>query len=136
VPIVVVVMNNGGHGMVTHGERLQFKGKFSTGKFRQPLDIAAIAAGMGCRSERVSEPGDFAAAFVRALEAEEPVILDVQTDGDAMPPMGMRIQTLDKFFEASGDESAPAEEAEQVPEVVVKANTIPRHGQRTAPRNT
>lgn len=138
IPVVCVVMNNGGHGMVCHGERLQFKGKFQTGKFHRPLEIAAIAQGLGARSLQVDAPGDFAEAFRQALSAGEPVVLDVQTDPEAMPPMGMRIETLDKFFEPAAEaEAAPASSSE--PEVVVTADANdlpPPRGDRvrTAPR--
>src|SRR5690606_31361388 len=100
VPVVWIVMNNGGHGMVCHGERLQFKGKFQTGKFRQPLNISKMAEGMGVRTCRVEKPADFSRALREALAANEPVVLDVLTDPEAMPPMAMRIETLDKFFQA------------------------------------
>jgi hypothetical protein len=54
---VRAVMNNSGHGMVCHGEKLQFKGKFSTGKFRYPLDIAGMARAMGAVGLSVEKPG-------------------------------------------------------------------------------
>lgn len=137
VPVVWIVMNNGGHGMVCHGERLQFKGKFQTGKFRTPLHIAKLAEGMGARAQRVEDPADFAGALRQALAAGEPVVLDVLTDPETMPPMGMRIKTLDKFFEAGeetpADEPAPASAS---PKVVVTARDIPlpRRGRKPTSR--
>ncbi len=128
VPVVWVVMNNGGHGMVSHGERLQFKGKFQTGKFHTPLNIAKIAEGMGARSMRIEDPADFPEAFRQALASEELVVMDVLTDPAAMPPLGMRIQTLDKFFEAadSDADAAPAPAASHEPEVVITATEVPK----------
>lgn len=105
VPVIWVVMNNGGHGMVMHGERLQFGGKFQTGKFRRPLNIAQLAAGMGARTAVVDRPGQFGVAYTEALDSREPTVLDVRVDPEAMPPMAMRIETLDKFFAGKGKPS-------------------------------
>lgn len=142
VPVVWVVMNNGGHGMVSHGERLQFKGKFQTGKFHTPLNIAKLAEGMGARAHRIEDPADFPEAFAQALASEELVVLDVQTDPDGMPPMGMRIQTLDKFFEVNTEEEHAAAEARRPAkrelEPVVTATEVPKPRRRrtkSRPRN-
>jgi acetolactate synthase I/II/III large subunit len=104
VPVIWVVMNNGGHGMVMHGERLQFKGKFQTGKFRRPLNIAQLASGMGAQTAIIDRPGQFGQAFADALASREPTVLDVRIDPNAMPPLAMRIETLDRFF--AGNEHA------------------------------
>jgi acetolactate synthase I/II/III large subunit len=102
VPVIWVVMNNGGHGMVMHGERLQFGGKFETGRFRRPLNIAQIAAGLGARTAVIDRPGHFGRALAEALKAGEPTVLDVRVDAQSMPPMAMRIETLDRFFAGRG----------------------------------
>ena len=102
VPVVWVVMNNGGHGMVCHGEKLQFKGKFTTGRFRTPLDVAGMATAMGALGIRVSSPGDFPKALQEALRSQRPTVIDVRTDPEEMPPLAMRIETLDRFFEGNG----------------------------------
>ena len=66
VPVIWVVMNTGGHGMVCHGERIQFRGKFSTGKFRYPLDIAGLAQAMGAQGLRASKnPASSARPWLR-----------------------------------------------------------------------
>jgi len=101
VPVIWIVMNNGGHGMVCHGERLQFKGKFQTGKFRVPLDIAALAEAMGALGLKVEKPGELAGALATALRSGRPTVIDVRTDPDEMPPLAMRIETLDRFFEGN-----------------------------------
>lgn len=101
VPVIWIVMNNGGHGMVCHGERLQFKGKFSTGKFRRPLDIAGMAESMGALGLRVEKPGELAGALTAAQRSLRPTVIDVRTDPEAMPPLAMRIETLDRFFEGT-----------------------------------
>lgn len=116
VPVVWVVMNNGGHGMVCHGERIMFKGKLNTGKFRVPLNIAQMAEGMGAKAFRVQTPEEFRGAFQQALQAKGPVVIDTLVDPQEMPPLAIRIETLDKFFEGS-NVGGPT-----VPPVAAKSN--------------
>jgi thiamine pyrophosphate-dependent acetolactate synthase large subunit-like protein len=49
--------------MVMHGERMQFKGKFQTGKYRRPLNIAQLAEGMGARGVVVEKPDQLSEAL-------------------------------------------------------------------------
>ncbi len=99
IPVIWVVMNNGGHGMVCHGETLQFQGKFSTGKFRYPLHIAALAQAMGAQGLLVEKPGEFGTALAKAIKSRRPTVIDVIIDPTDMPPLGLRIETLDQFFD-------------------------------------
>ncbi len=101
VPVVWVVANNGCHGMVYHGERAQFGGKFVSSKFRKPLDIAAIAEGMGALALRAEKPEDLPKAFKTALGTGRPVVIDARIDPEESPPMRLRIEALDKFFAGS-----------------------------------
>jgi len=101
IPVVWVVMNNAGHGMVCHGERLQFKGKFSTGRFRCPLDVAAMAEAMGALGFRVERPGELARTLREALASGRPAVIDARIDPEEMPPLALRIETLDRFFEGN-----------------------------------
>jgi acetolactate synthase-1/2/3 large subunit len=97
-PVVWVVMNNGRHGMVCHGERLQFQGAFSTGVFTHPLSVAGLARAMGADAIEVQRPGEVSAALRRALHTNRPTVIDVAIDPEAMPPLALRIETLDRFF--------------------------------------
>lgn len=108
VPVVWVVLNNGGHGMVHHGERLQFKGRFSTSKFQHPLDIAAMARAMGAQACVAESAGGVEAAVKAALSRPGPTVIDARVDIEALPPMALRIETLDKFFDASPKEAVAA----------------------------
>lgn len=95
LPVVWVVVNNGGHGMIYHGEKAQFGGKFVSSVFRKPLDVAAMARGMGARALRVERPGDLARAL-RGAPLDGPLVLDVITDLSERPPMGARVDALQK----------------------------------------
>jgi acetolactate synthase-1/2/3 large subunit len=98
IPVIWVVMNNGGHGMVHLGESMQFKGKFSTSIFKHPLNVAAIAEAVGALSFRVERAGETEAAIRKALQSGRPSVIDVQIYRDCIPPMGMRMATLERFF--------------------------------------
>ncbi len=98
IPVVWVVMNNGGHGMVHMGETIQFKGKFNTALFKRPLDIARIAESMGVMAVRVYEPGEVERALRLAIESNVPSLVEVMIDRETRPPTAIRIETLEKFF--------------------------------------
>jgi len=53
--------------------------------YRQ-VNFARIAEEMGARGMRVEQPGQFANAFAKALNADGPVIIDVVTDIEAIAP--------------------------------------------------
>lgn len=98
IPVVWVVMNNGGHGMVHLGEKLQFKGKFSTSQFKHHLNIAQMAESLGAQSFRVERAGETEEAVRKAIQSNKPTVIDVRICSDTIPPTGMRLATLEKFF--------------------------------------
>lgn len=100
VPVVWVVLNNGGHGMVHLGETQQFQGRFNTSLFRRRLNVAQIADAVGALSYVAEKPGDTEKALAAALAAQRPAVIDVRVDPGAVPPTGMRLATLEKFFSA------------------------------------
>ncbi|MBK6880977.1 MAG: thiamine pyrophosphate-binding protein [Elusimicrobia bacterium] len=100
VPVVWVVLNNGGHGMVHLGETQQFQGRFNTSLFRRKLNVAQIADAVGALSFVVEKPGDTERALAAALAAKRPAVIDARVDPAAVPPTGMRLATLEKFFSA------------------------------------
>ncbi|MEK7232889.1 MAG: thiamine pyrophosphate-binding protein [Elusimicrobiota bacterium] len=101
VPVIWVVINNGGHGMIYHGEKAQFGGTFCSSVFRRALDIAGIARGLGAQAVRVESPGELVSAVRRSLTAGGPVVIDVLTDLKEPPPMGSRVRSLQKQLAAA-----------------------------------
>lgn len=100
LPVTWVVLNNGGHGMIYHGERAQFGGKFRSSVFGRALDVAGIARGLGARAERVRAPGELAAALACAPD-DGPLVLDVVADLSEAPPMGARVRALTRELAAA-----------------------------------
>ena len=100
-PVIWVVVNNGGHGMIYHGERALYGGKFHSSVFRRRLDVATLARGLGAASYRVERPGELAGALAAARAARAPAVIDVLTLlGDA-PPMGARVRTIQRELVAA-----------------------------------
>lgn len=98
IPVVWVVMNNGGHGMVHLGESIQFKGKFNTSVFSHRVDAAGIAEAVGALAFRVERPGEVETAVRAAIKSGRPSVVDVRADIRDRPPMGIRLATLERFF--------------------------------------
>ncbi|HCC46912.1 MAG TPA: thiamine pyrophosphate-binding protein [Elusimicrobia bacterium] len=97
-PVIWIVLNNGGHGMVYHGERLQFGGKFTTGIFSHRLNAAEIGRSLGAESFDASTPEEFNACLRTALKSERACVINVNVDREELPPMGHRLRALDKIF--------------------------------------
>ncbi|MBI4656495.1 MAG: thiamine pyrophosphate-binding protein [Elusimicrobia bacterium] len=98
LPIVWVVLNNGGHGMIYHGERIQFGGKFTCSLYNKRLNIAEIAKSLGALSFRANEPGEVKTCLIEAIQSGKPSVIDVEVDLREVPPIGHRISALDKMF--------------------------------------
>lgn len=98
IPVIWIVQNNGGHGMVHLGETIQFKGKFNTSLFRKHLDVAKMAEAIGALAFMVEKPGELKKAIKDAIAAKRPTVIDVRIDPRTAPPTAIRIETLEKFF--------------------------------------
>jgi acetolactate synthase-1/2/3 large subunit len=99
VPVVWVVLNNGGHGMVHRGETLLKGRDFGTSLFRVALDLAAMARAMGARAERVDTLRAFREVLERALAGSEPFVIDAVVDPAEMAPtLERRAQALARSF--------------------------------------
>ena len=98
IPVIWVVQNNGGHGMVHLGETMQFKGKFHTALFNHTLDIVKIAEALGALAFKAERPGDVEKFVRMGLAANRPTVIDARTDVNAFPPAAVRLETLERFF--------------------------------------
>ncbi|MGH8254695.1 MAG: acetolactate synthase catalytic subunit [Steroidobacteraceae bacterium] len=86
VNVVVAVMNNAVLGYQKHAEDALLGRHTAVCDFR-PVDHAAIAKACGVKGIRVERAQDTAGAIREALAADAPVLLDVLTDPNAMPPV-------------------------------------------------
>ncbi len=98
IPVIWVVLNNGGHGMVYNGETLLCGQSFTT-VFRRPLDIAAIARGLGVQAYKATTLEEFSEALHQAILAQEPCVIDAYVDLEEIPyTLRRRVETLHGFF--------------------------------------
>ncbi|WP_306371331.1 pyruvate dehydrogenase [Nocardiopsis sp. CC223A] len=82
LPVATVVFNNSSLGMVRLEMMVEGLPAFQTD--HPPVDYAAIAGAIGMRALRVTRPGEVRDALREAVEAAEPVLVDVVTDPNAL----------------------------------------------------
>ncbi|GCE50217.1 acetolactate synthase-1/2/3 large subunit [Thermosporothrix hazakensis] len=98
VPVVWVVLNNGGHGMVYNGEKMLCGESFAT-VFHHQMDIATIARGLGLRSYKATTLDELSESLQDALEAQVPCLIDAMVDINEVPyALQRRVNTLQAFF--------------------------------------
>jgi acetolactate synthase-1/2/3 large subunit len=93
LPVLYVVLNDGALGMVKHGQRLA--GAEPIGFQLPTVDYAAMVAAMGIPGRVIRTPQELDALdFDALLSRRGPTLLDVRIDGEAVPPMNLRMRTL------------------------------------------
>lgn len=94
VPLKVIILNDGGHGMVHHGSRLI--GLENTRVlFQQRVDFAGYARALGLHAERILTPEEWQNFDLRAfLAVPGPALLDLCIDRTAEPPIADRARVL------------------------------------------
>jgi acetolactate synthase-1/2/3 large subunit len=83
LPVVVVVVNNGGWGDVRHEQRMFYGDEADRGAILSTMRYDLLAEAMGGHGERVEEQDQLRPALERALKATEqsaPAVVDVVTD--------------------------------------------------------
>jgi acetolactate synthase-1/2/3 large subunit len=99
LPVVWVVLNNGGHGMVHQGDTLMKGRDLGVSLFRSRLDVASIAKGVGARGVRVKNVPEFRVAIRDALQAQGPTVIDAAIDTtEIAPTLERRVESLARFF--------------------------------------
>ena len=79
LPLTVVVVNNAGYGAMRSFS--QVLGVENAPGIDLPgLDFPALAQGMGCPGQRVTQAGELAGALAAALRAPGPRLIDVAVD--------------------------------------------------------
>jgi acetolactate synthase-1/2/3 large subunit len=105
LPVVWVVLNNGGHGMVHQGDVLMKGRDLGVSLFRVPIDVAGIARALGAHGVRVSTPAAFREALDEALKAGRPTVIDAIVDGsEPVPTLIRRVKSLATYFAGRRDD--------------------------------
>ena len=87
LPVVTVVVNNGGWGDVRHEQRMWYGEEADQGAVLSTMRYDLLADGVGGHGERVTDPADVRPALERALKAAGegvPAVIDALTDPDVM----------------------------------------------------
>ena len=89
IAVTVVVNNNSGFGQNLTGVRRVAGNRPGQGEELirfGPTDFTAVAKSFGVRGIRVERPGEIAPALAEALDAGEPIVVDVVTDLEPRAP--------------------------------------------------
>lgn len=92
--VLFVILNDAALGMVKHGQRLAGAERIA---FELPqIDYAAMARAMGVAGHVITSPEDFDRLnMAEILSRRGPTLLDVRVDGEEVPPIDLRLQTLE-----------------------------------------
>ncbi len=108
LPIVWVVLDNAGYGMVHQGDTLMKGRDLGVSLYRVPIDAAAMARSVGARGVRAKSPAEFRAAITEALLLDEPTVINAVIDPkEVAPTLVKRVETLARFFAQKDRPSDP-----------------------------
>ena len=95
LPVIFVVLNDSILGMVKHGQEL---GGGEPIGFQLPkVDFAAMAISVGAKGYAIKNTIELLEFDYGKLHLQDgPCLLDIHIDGDEVPPMGVRMKTLDR----------------------------------------
>jgi acetolactate synthase I/II/III large subunit len=98
IDVKVIVLNDGGHGMVVNGMAVQWPHLGPAYRFVHRVDAAGTATALGVRSYRASTVFEFEQAVLSMLAQPGPALVDASVDREALPPVGSRTGLLAKSF--------------------------------------
>ena len=95
LPVVVVVVNNGGWGDVRHEQRAFYGEEADTGAILSGMRYDRLAEAVGGHGERVEAPEDVRPALERAADSGAVAVVDVVTDPDVMSDLMRNLGGMD-----------------------------------------
>jgi acetolactate synthase-1/2/3 large subunit len=108
LPIIWLVLNNNGHGMVHQGDKLMRGRDLGASQFKHALDSAAVARSLGARGIRVTTPTELQRALADAFLHDGPTVIDAVVDPEELAPtLARRVQTLANFMSLSRASDPP-----------------------------
>lgn len=101
LPLIMIVLNDGGHGMVEMGSECQFgPGAVPSARFGRRIAAAEFARCVGARASIVDSQAALVSAFAEARAERGPSLLDIAIDPTEVPPFGARMNLLRRNFAA------------------------------------
>ncbi|HEY5648715.1 MAG TPA: biosynthetic-type acetolactate synthase large subunit [Nitrospiria bacterium] len=80
LPVKVVIVNNGFHGMVRQWQDFFYKGRYSASRLGKFPDYVKLAEAYSAVGLRATKPGEVDGIIQKALKADGPVLVDVHVD--------------------------------------------------------
>jgi acetolactate synthase-1/2/3 large subunit len=93
---IILILNNGIYGTIRAHQERHYPARVSGTDMVNP-DFVALARAYGFYAERVTQTGDFAAAFARAVASSSGAVLDLDISPEALTPR----QTLSQMRAAA-----------------------------------
>ena len=104
VPVVSVVFNNSGLGMIRQLQTVQFNKRFMACECPGYADFVKYAEAFGLEGEHVTTPEDFAAAVKRGLDKDHTYVIEVDINPkDMVVPMVAPGKGVDEFVQGLGE---------------------------------
>lgn len=104
IPVVSVVFNNSGLGMIRQLQTVQFNKRFMACECPGYVDFVKYAEAFGLEGEHVTTPEDFAAAVKRGLDKEHTYVIEVDINPkDMVVPMVAPGKGVDEFVQGLGE---------------------------------
>ena len=104
VPVVSVVFNNSGLGMIRQLQTVQFNKRFMACECPGYVDFVKYAKAFGLEGEHVTTPEDFAAAVKRGLDKDHTYVIEVDINPkDMVVPMVAPGKGVDEFVQGLGE---------------------------------
>ena len=96
LPIVFVILNDGVYGMVMHGQRMN---KAAPIGYQLPsVDFRGYCQALGIDGLIIEKLDDFEKIDLQTItQKKKPLLLDVRIDREEVPPMHLRVQTLNEL---------------------------------------
>lgn len=104
VPVISVVFNNSGLGMIRQLQTVQFNKRFMACECPGYVDFVKCAEAFGLEGEHVTTPEDFAAAVKRGLDKDHTYVIEVDINPkDMVVPMVAPGKGVDEFVQGLGE---------------------------------
>ncbi|NWF39827.1 thiamine pyrophosphate-binding protein [Mariprofundus sp. NF] len=98
IPVIWVILNDGGLGMVRHGQSMSEQAMETSHTFAS-IDFVGWAESFGAVGVRINKPGALNRKLINKLIAlKRPVVINVQIDRDEVPPIGSRLSALREVY--------------------------------------
>ncbi len=98
LPVKVVIINNGFHGMVRQWQQTFYGGRYSSSRLEHSPDYVKLAEAYGLRGLRATKPSEVEPALLEAFRDRRPIIVDMKVDANEncypMVPAGGAINEM------------------------------------------